>query len=48
MVCLDGFIISHSIERIEYMEDDKVKNFVGEFKNLNPLLDLGASGQLRP
>ncbi|MDP3112755.1 MAG: pyruvate ferredoxin oxidoreductase [Thermodesulfovibrionales bacterium] len=40
MVCLDGFIISHSIERIEYMEDDKVKNFVGEFKNLNPLLDL--------
>ena len=40
MVCLDGFIISHSIERIEYIEDDKVKNFVGEFKNLNPLLDL--------
>ncbi|TAL27511.1 MAG: pyruvate ferredoxin oxidoreductase [Nitrospirae bacterium] len=40
MVCLDGFIISHSIERIEYMEDDKVQNFVGEFKNLNPLLDL--------
>jgi len=40
MVCLDGFIISHSIERIEYMEDDKVKNFIGEFKNLNPLLDL--------
>ncbi len=40
MVCLDGFIISHSIERIEYLEDDKVKNFVGEFKQLNPLLDL--------
>ncbi|MBI4709729.1 MAG: pyruvate ferredoxin oxidoreductase [Nitrospirae bacterium] len=40
MVCLDGFIISHSIERIEYLEDDKIKNFVGEYKQLNPLLDL--------
>jgi len=40
MVCLDGFIISHSIERIEYLEDDEVKSFVGEFKQLNPLLDI--------
>ncbi|MEW6213875.1 MAG: pyruvate ferredoxin oxidoreductase [Nitrospirota bacterium] len=40
MVCLDGFIISHSIERIEYLEDNEVKNFVGEYKPLNPLLDL--------
>ncbi|MCL4475300.1 MAG: pyruvate ferredoxin oxidoreductase [Nitrospirae bacterium] len=40
MVCLDGFIISHSIERIEYLEDDAVKNFIGEFKQLNPLLDV--------
>lgn len=40
MVCLDGFIISHSIERIEYLEDAEVKNFVGEFRNLYPLLDL--------
>lgn len=40
MVCLDGFIISHSIERIEYLEDNEVKNFVGEYKTLNPLLDL--------
>jgi pyruvate ferredoxin oxidoreductase alpha subunit len=40
MVCLDGFIISHSIERIEYLEDDEVKNFVGDFKTLNPLLDI--------
>ena len=40
MVCLDGFIISHSIERIEYLEDEEVKNFVGEFKQLNPLLDI--------
>ncbi|MBI4688856.1 MAG: pyruvate ferredoxin oxidoreductase [Nitrospirae bacterium] len=40
MICMDGFIISHSIERIEYLEDEEVKNFVGEFKTLNPLLDL--------
>lgn len=40
MVCLDGFIISHSIERMEYLEDSEVQNFVGEFKNFQPLLDL--------
>lgn len=40
MVCLDGFIISHSIERMEYLEDLEVRNFVGEFKNFLPLLDL--------
>jgi pyruvate ferredoxin oxidoreductase alpha subunit len=40
MVCLDGFIISHSIERTEYLEDIEVKNFVGEYKTLNPLLDI--------
>ncbi|MEW6584646.1 MAG: pyruvate ferredoxin oxidoreductase [Nitrospirota bacterium] len=40
MVCMDGFIISHSIERIEYLEDDEVKNFVGEFKPSYPLLDI--------
>lgn len=40
MVCLDGFIISHSIERMEYLEDAEVKGFVGEFKNLYPLLDI--------
>lgn len=40
MICLDGFIISHSIERIEYLEDEEVNNFVGEFRQLNPLLDI--------
>lgn len=40
MVCLDGFIISHSINRMEYLEDEKVKNFVGDFKQLNPLLNI--------
>lgn len=40
MVCLDGFIISHSIERIEYLDDKLVSDFVGEFKQVNPLLDI--------
>lgn len=40
MVCLDGFIISHSIERAEYLKDEDVKNFVGEYQQMNPLLDI--------
>jgi pyruvate ferredoxin oxidoreductase alpha subunit len=40
MVCLDGFIISNSIERMEYLEDREVRDFVGPFKNFLPLLDL--------
>ncbi len=40
MVCMDGFIISHSIERVEYLEDEDVKRFVGEYKPAYPLLDV--------
>ncbi len=40
MVCMDGFIVSHSIERVEYLEDADVRNFVGKYKQVNPLLDL--------
>ncbi|MDI1471413.1 Pyruvate:ferredoxin oxidoreductase, alpha subunit [Thermodesulfovibrio sp. N1] len=40
MICYDGFIISHSIERIEYLDDELVKKFVGEYKPLYPLLDV--------
>jgi pyruvate ferredoxin oxidoreductase alpha subunit len=40
-VCYDGFIISHSIERMEILEDDEVKGFVGPYQNkFHPLLDL--------
>jgi pyruvate ferredoxin oxidoreductase alpha subunit len=39
MVCMDGFIISHSIERIEYLDDDVVSKFVGEYRPFYPLLD---------
>ncbi len=40
MVCMDGFIISHSIERMEYLDDKDVSDFIGEYLNVNPLLDI--------
>ena len=39
MVCQDGFITSHSIENIELEEDEKVKDFVGEYKPEHYLLN---------
>ena len=38
MTCMDGFITSHSVENIELLETEKVRNFVGEFKPENYLL----------
>ncbi len=40
MVCMDGFIISHSIERMELLDDDKAREFAGEYKPNYPLLDV--------
>ncbi|MBR2744824.1 MAG: pyruvate ferredoxin oxidoreductase [Clostridia bacterium] len=39
MVCQDGFITSHSIENIELLEDNKVKEFVGKYKPEHYLLN---------
>ena len=39
MVCQDGFITSHSIENIELIEDDKVKQFVGKYTPKHYLLN---------
>ena len=39
MVCQDGFITSHSIENIELIEDEKVKEFVGKYKPAHYLLN---------
>ena len=39
MVCQDGFITSHSIENIELLEDDKVKEFVGKYQPEHYLLN---------
>jgi len=40
MVCFDGFITSHAVERIELLEDKVVKDWVGERKTKYSLLDL--------
>ena len=39
MVCMDGFITSHSVEVIDFFEEEGVKRFVGERKPLYSLLD---------
>ena len=39
MVCQDGFITSHSIENIELIEDEKVKEFVGKYEPEHYLLN---------
>ncbi|GBE33583.1 pyruvate synthase subunit PorA [bacterium BMS3Bbin06] len=40
LVAMDGFIISHSIESMEFLPDDVVQKFIGEFKPNYPLLDI--------
>ena len=40
MTCLDGFITTHSIDRVEIMDDESVTGFVGEYTPVNALLDL--------
>lgn len=39
MVCQDGFITSHAVENMELLEDEEVKNFVGEYTPENYLLN---------
>jgi len=39
-VNMDGFIISHSIESMQFITDDDVKKFVGEYIAIDPLLDI--------
>ena len=41
MICQDGFITSHAVENIELLEDDEVKNFVGEYEPEEYLLNPG-------
>lgn len=39
MVCYDGFITSHSVENITLLEDNVVKDFVGEYNPSHYLLN---------
>lgn len=40
MCCMDGFITSHAVERVDLLDDNVVKDFVGEFVPTHPLLDI--------
>ena len=37
--CLDGFITTHSIDRVDLLDDETAKAFVGEYVPEDPLLD---------
>ncbi len=39
MVNMDGFIISHAVENMELVDDEKVQDFIGEYNPENTLLD---------
>lgn len=39
MICQDGFITSHGVENIQLVEDEKVKEFVGEYSPSHYLLN---------
>jgi pyruvate ferredoxin oxidoreductase alpha subunit len=40
MTCIDGFIITHALERFEILDDDVVKKYIGPFQATRPLLDV--------
>jgi len=40
MVCMDGFTTSHAVERVDVLDDNAVKKFVGEYHIDHPLLDV--------
>jgi pyruvate ferredoxin oxidoreductase alpha subunit len=40
MNCIDGFLVSHAYEMVDVIEDADVAKWVGEYKAVNPLLDL--------
>jgi pyruvate ferredoxin oxidoreductase alpha subunit len=40
IVCVDGFTITHSAEPVSLLEDEQVRDFVGEYRIPHPLLDL--------
>jgi pyruvate ferredoxin oxidoreductase alpha subunit len=40
MIMQDGFITSHSVSRVEVYPDEEVRNFLGEYSSMHPLLDI--------
>ena len=41
MICQDGFITSHAVENIDLLEDERVREFVGEYEPEEFLLNPG-------
>ena len=39
MVCLDGFFLSHSMQKVAMPDQEKVDQFIGAYKNKNGYLD---------
>lgn len=48
MICQDGFITSHAVENIELIEDEAVKEFVGEYEPEEYLLKDGEPFHVGP
>ncbi|MHC1605231.1 MAG: pyruvate ferredoxin oxidoreductase, partial [Candidatus Methanofastidiosia archaeon] len=39
IVNLDGFITSHAVERVDILEDSQIKDFIGKYTPIYPLID---------
>lgn len=39
MVCLDGFFLSHSMQKVALPEQNEIDNFIGEYQPKNMILD---------
>ena len=48
MICQDGFITSHAVQNIELMEDEPVKEFVGEYEPEEYMLNPGKPVSVGP
>jgi pyruvate ferredoxin oxidoreductase alpha subunit len=48
MINFDGFIISHTMERLEILEDNEVKNFVGKYNPAHYLLNTKSPVSIGP
>ncbi len=40
MTCIDGFIITHALERLELLDTETVQRFIGPYQAVRPLLDV--------
>jgi pyruvate ferredoxin oxidoreductase alpha subunit len=48
MNCIDGFLVSHSYELLQVEDDQAVKDFVGPYQPVSPLLDISTPISVGP